>query len=168
MRFLRRMQAVEFSLRGHLWPIAMVVLACWIAANGGKLGASRLMDAHFDAKRFPVAAVDHLESDLERKNVPGPIVSPDSWGGYLIYRLYPRVRTVVDDRHDFYGDEFIKSYLKMVNAQPGWQDFLHQHAAQCVFAPSNSALASILTETSGWKAIYSDDVAVAFARTREP
>jgi hypothetical protein len=168
MRFLQRMQAVELSLRGHLWPIATVVLACWIAANGGKLGASTLMDAHFDPKRFPVAAVDHLESDLEKKNLPGPIVSPDSWGGYLIYRLYPQVRMVVDDRHDFYGDEFVKSYLKMVNAEPGWQDFLQQHAAQCVFAPRNSALASILAETSGWKAIYTDDVATVFVRTRAP
>jgi hypothetical protein len=168
MRFLQRMEAVEFSLRGHLWPIATVVLACWIAANGGKLGASTWMGAHFDAKRFPVAAVDYFESDLEKKNVTGPIVSPDSWGGYLIYRLYPRVRTVVDDRHDFYGDGFIKSYLKMVNAEPGWQDFLQQHAAQCVFAPRNSALASILAETSGWKVIYTDDVATVFVRTPPP
>src|SRR5580700_4067596 len=60
MRFLQRMQAVEFSLRGHLWPIAMVLLTCWIAAHGGKLGAKPLMDAHFDATRFPAAAVDYL------------------------------------------------------------------------------------------------------------
>jgi hypothetical protein len=162
--FLRRMESIELSLRGHLLPMAAVVLTCWIAAHNGKLGATPLMDAHFDAKRFPVAAVSYLE----KQNVQGPLVSPDSWGGYLIYRLYPRVRMVVDDRHDFYGEEFIKSYLKMLHVEPGWQDFLEQHQAQCVLVPRDSALANILLETGGWKPIYSDDVAAVFVRTPEP
>jgi hypothetical protein len=158
---LQRMEAVEFSLRGHLWPIAMVLLTCWIAAHGGKLGAKPLMDAHFDATRFPAAAVDYLA----KEDVQGPLVSPDDWGGYLIYRLYPRVRMVIDDRHDFYGEQFLKSYLKMVNAEPGWQDFLQQSRAHCVVVPKDSALANLLEETAGWKAIYSDEVATVFVRS---
>ncbi len=160
-QFLQRMEAVEFSLHGHLWPIAMVLFACWITAHGGMLGATPLMDAHFDAKRFPVAAVDYLT----KEDVQGPLVSPDDWGGYLIYRLYPRVRVVIDDRHDFYGEQFLKSYLKMVQAQPGWQDFLQQSRAHSVVVPKDSALANLLAETAGWKAIYSDDVATIFVRT---
>jgi hypothetical protein len=161
LRFLERMEVVEFSLRGHLWPIAMVVLAGWIAAHGGRLGAKPVMDAHFDAKRFPVLAVDYLKAH----EVQGSLVSPDDWGGYLIYRLYPRVRMVIDDRHDFYGEEFLKSYLKMVHVEPGWEDFLQQHRAHSVIVPRDSALATILAETGGWKAIYSDDVATVFVRT---
>jgi hypothetical protein len=164
MQFLRRMEAVETSLRGHVWPIAAIVLACWIAANGGKLGATRLMDAHFDGKRFPVAAVNYLE----KQNVQGPLVSRDDWGGYLIYRLYPRVRMVVDDRHDFYGEEFLKSYLKMVHVEPGWEDFLQQHPDHCVVVPKDSALANILAETAGWRPIYSDEVTAVFVRTPGP
>jgi hypothetical protein len=160
-QFLQRMERIEFSLRGHLWPIVMVVFTCWVAAHGGKLGAKPLMDAHFDAKRFPVAAVDYLT----KEDVKGPLVSPDDWGGYLIYRLYPRVRMVIDDRHDFYGEEFLKSYLKMMQAQPGWQDFLQQSRAHCVVVPKDSALANLLEETAGWKAIYSDEVATVFVRT---
>ncbi|MGC1964203.1 MAG: hypothetical protein WA676_15810 [Candidatus Sulfotelmatobacter sp.] len=160
-RFLQRMEAVEFNLRGHFWPIAMAVLTCWIAAHGGKLGADTLMGARFDAKRFPVAAVDYLT----REDVQGPLVSPDDWGGYLIYRLYPRVLTVIDDRHDFYGEEFLKSYLRMVNVQPGWEGFLRESRARCVVVPEDSALANLLQETAGWKPIYSDDVATVFVRT---
>ena len=158
---LQRMEAVEFSLRGHLWPIAMVLLTCWIAAHGGKLGAKPLMDAYFDATRFPAAAVDYLT----KEDVQGPLVSPDDWGGHLIYRLYPRVRMVIDDRHDFYGEQFLKSYLKMVNAEPGWQDFLQQSRAHCVVVLKDSALANLLEETAGWKAIYSDEVATVFVRS---
>ena len=95
------------------------------------------MDAHFDAKRFPVAAVDYLENE----DVQGPLLSPDYWGGYLIYRLYPRVRMVVlDDRHDFYGEEFLKSYLKMVHVEPGWEDFLSSTRLSCVLATEGFCL----------------------------
>jgi hypothetical protein len=118
------------------------------------------MDAHFDTKRFPVAAVNYLE----KQDAQGPLVSPDYWGGYLIYRLYPRVKVVVDDRHDFYGEEFLKSYLKMVHAEPGWENFLQQHQAHCVIVPKDSALANILAETPGWQPIYRDDVAAVFVR----
>jgi hypothetical protein len=159
--FFQRMQVTEFQLQGHLWPIATIVIACWVAAHAGKLGTTPLMDAQFSATRFPVAAVDYLE----QQHVPGAIVSTDYWGGYLIYRLYPRVRVVVDDRHDFYGAEFLKSYLKMVHVEPGWSDFLQQHPAQCVIVPKDSGLASILLETPSWKRVYGDDVAVAFVRS---
>jgi len=159
--FLHRMEAIELNLLGHLWPIAAVALTCWIAAHGGKLGTTQMMDAHFGEKRFPVAAVNFLE----KRNPVGPLLSTDYWGGYLIYRLYPRVRMVVDDRHDFYGEEFLKPYLKMVRVEPGWEDFLQQHPAQCVLVAKDSALANILLETPGWRTIYSDEVAVAFVRS---
>jgi hypothetical protein len=156
--FLHRMQAIDRGLRGHLWPIAAVALGCWITAHAGKLGATQLMTAHFDAKRFPVAAVNYLETH----NIPGPVLSPDSWGGYLIYRLYPQTKVVLDDRHDLYGEEFLKSYLKMMHIEPGWNNFLEQHQAGCILVPKDSALANILLETAGWKSIYHDDVAVMF------
>jgi hypothetical protein len=163
--FLKRMETIELSLRGHVWPIAAIVLTCWIAAHGGKLGATPLMDAHFDAKRFPVRAVDYLEKDyLDQHDSPGPLVGPDYWGVYLIYRLYPRVLMVIDDRHDFYGEEFLKSYLKMIHVEPGWEDFLEQHAAHSVVVPKASALANILAETPRWQPIYNDDAAVVFVR----
>jgi hypothetical protein len=159
--FLQRMQAVECSIRGHLWPIAAVVLACGIAANGGKLGSTQSMGTHFNDKRFPVKAVTYLQE----KDIPGPVLTPDDWGGYLIYRLYPGRRMVIDDRHDFYGEDFLKSYLKMVHVEPGWGGFIRDHDVRCIVVPKDSALGSILAETSGWRAVYHDEVAIVFVRT---
>jgi hypothetical protein len=158
--FSARMKAMELTLQGHLWPIAAIVFAGWIAAHGGNFGATRLMDAHFDPKRFPAAAVDYIQVH----NVHGPFLSPDAWGGYLIYRLYPREKVAIDDRHDFYGEKFLTSYLKMIHLEPGWDDFLNQYQPACVIVPKDSALANILAETAGWQPIYSDDVARAFVR----
>ena len=159
-RFLSKMKTIELSLRGHAWPVAAMVLTWLIAANGGGLGGTQLMEANFDSKRFPVEAVNYVE----KQAVEGPVLSPDNWGGYLIYRLYPRIKTVVDDRHDFYGEEFLKSYLTMIHVEPGWQDFLREHPSQWIVMPKNSALASILGVSAGWRTVYSDEVAVVFER----
>jgi hypothetical protein len=69
----------------------------------------------------------------------------------------------VDDRHDFYGEQFLKSYLKTMHVEPGWKDFLDQHPVRYVIIPKDSALANILAETPSWQSIYSDDVAIIFA-----
>jgi hypothetical protein len=158
--FFRRMTAVESGLRGHAWPILAIAATFWIAATGGRVGSSLLIDAHFSAKRMPVEAVDYLE----KGDVKGPVLSPDYWGGFLIYQLYPEARVVVDDRHDLYGEEFFKSYLRMVHVEPGWESFLREHETSCVLLPKESALASILIRDPGWNTIYVDDVAIAFVR----
>lgn len=160
--FLPRMVAIELSLQGHIWPIAAIAFTFWIAAHGGSLNSTPLMDAHFDAKRFPAAAVNYIE----KQNVQEPLLSPDAWGGYLIYRLYPRTKVVIDDRHDFYGEAFLKSYLKMVYLEPGWDEFLNQYQPGCVIVAKDSALANILADSAGWRQIYRDDVARAFVRDR--
>jgi hypothetical protein len=162
--FFGRMQAIDFSLRGHLWPLAAIMLTGWIALHGGNMGSRQLMHAQFSPKQFPVGAVDYLE----KHGSDGKIVSIDSWGGYLIYRLYPRARMVVDDRHDFYGEAFVKSYLKMVRVEPGWDEFLQQHPARYVLAPKKSALANILLETPAWHSTYNDEAAILFERSDQP
>jgi len=156
--FLQRMRAIDSGLRGHVWVIAAIAISAWIAFHGGKAGTSTLMNAHFDSTRFPVASVDYVE----RHNIRGPIFAPDFWGGYLIYRLYPQTKVVIDDRHDLYGEPFLKSYLKTIHVEPGWQDFIDQYPANILLIPKSSALANILLETPRWQPIYSDEVAVVF------
>jgi hypothetical protein len=122
------------------------------------LGSKRLMDAHFSEKRFPVEAVDYLE----KVDVPGPVLAPDSWGGYLVYRLYPKRKVVVDDRHDLYGERFLKEYLSFIHVEPDWGRFLQQHSVGCIVVPTDSAVATVLGATSGWKLAYSDSTAKVY------
>jgi hypothetical protein len=161
--FSLRMSAVELHLKPHLWAIVAGAVTFAIALNGGWLGSSSLMDAHFDAKRMPVQAVNYLEAH----DIHGPILAPDSWGGYFIYRLYPRARVVVDDRHDLYGAEFLKLYLRMMHVERGWDEFLREHPAKCVVLPRNAPLTTILAQNSEWRSIYADDVAIVFVKSSE-
>jgi hypothetical protein len=71
----------------------------------------------------------------------------------------------VDDRHDLYGEEFLKSYLKLVNVEPGWEDLLTNYNIHRVLLPTGSAPANILAETAEWKMIYEDQVGVIFVRS---
>ncbi len=160
---VRRMGVVDSSMRGHLWPAVATVATLIIALNGGRLGSTPLMDAHFDARRMPVDAV----SFLERNGVRGPVLAPDYWGGYLIYRLYPKNAVVIDDRHDFYGEPFLRSYLTMMHVEPGWDDFFKWRSSWLVL-PRSGALAAVLGTTPEWKPVYSDDAAIVFTRSHEP
>jgi hypothetical protein len=165
--FARRMTALESGLRGHLWAVAAAGLIFWIALHGGRVGPNQVMDAHFDGKRFPVAAVEFLERKTADE-ARGSVTVPDDWGGYVIYRLYPKTLVTIDDRHDLYGEEFLKLYMKMVHVEPGWDEFLRKYDAHCVLVPKGSALANILKLTPEWKTIYGDDVAVIFERGPGP
>jgi hypothetical protein len=158
--FIHRMTAVESRMRGHLWCLAAVLATLTICVNGGRLGSSQLIDAHFGAKRMPVDAVKYLEENP----IPGPVLSPDYWGGYLIYRLAPKTKVVIDDRHDLYGETFLRPYVTMIRGEAGWQAFLREHEAGCILLPRDAAITNLLVEDSEWKAIYVDDVAIAFVR----
>ena len=151
---------VDSTLRGHIWVIVAVVFVLFVDFNGGSFAGKVLANAHFDPSRMPVAAIDHLES----MRISSPVLTPDSWGGYLIYRLYPRSKIVLDDRHDLYGEQVLAAYLKTFRAQPGWDDFLRDHNIICVLMPRNAAISAMLSQAPGWKSMYSDDLTIMFVR----
>ena len=162
--FFARMNAMQSSLRGHVWAVFAILFTFAVAANAGRVRSTKLMDAHFDPRRMPVAAVNYLQQD----GLPGPVLSTDAWGGYLIYQLFPQERVIVDDRHDLYGEGFFKSYLKMIHGEKGWQEFLREHEAGCLMFPRNAAITSVLHESTDWKAVYEDEVAAIFVRSSKP
>ena len=159
-KFSKRMTSVDSTLRGHIWLIVAAIFVLIVDVNGGRFVGTALANAHFDPSRMPVAAVDHLET----MGISSPVLTPDYWGGYVIYRLYPRSKIVLDDRHDLYGEHFLASYLKMYRAQPGWDDFLHDHNVTCVLMPRNASISAMLSQTPGWKSVYSDDLAIMFVK----
>jgi hypothetical protein len=172
--FSDRMGAQEMQLRCHLWPIALAVFALAICLQGGWLGSRQLINAQFDPKKVPVAAVNYLQKE-SAGNQPivltnalpnnAPIFSTDAWGGYLIYRMYPERKVVVDDRHDLYGSGRIHQYMVLTQGQPGWQNVLDEWQIRATLLPTNSTLANLLRELpQDWRIAYEDKIAVVFER----
>lgn len=162
-RFFGQIGAMQDELRQHTWPLIAVLFTLAVATHAGRIGSAQPMDAHFDSRRMPIAAVNYIE----QHNLQAPVLSTDFWGGYLVYRLFPREQVVVDDRHDLYGAAFFKSYLNMYRGQDGWQEFLRVHPAGCLLFPRDAAITNLLLEDASWKRVYEDQVAVIFVRASE-
>ena len=108
----------------------------------------------FPAKRFPVAAAAHVATLPAEARV----LAPDFFGGYLIYRFDGARRVYIDGRSDFYGAAFLKQYLALMSAHPGWRDIVSSFHFTHALLPRDSPLAAAL-EQEGWVALYKDDVA---------
>jgi hypothetical protein len=165
-KFSDRMGAQETQLRGHLWPVVSVAFAFAICLQGGCLGSRQLIHAHFYPEKVPVAAVTFLQKEFQGKQSgTEPVFSTDAWGGYLIYRMYPERKVVVDDRHDLYGSGRIRRYLILTQAEPGWQSVLEQWKIRTALLPADSTLANLLRELPrDWRVAYEDKVAVVLER----
>jgi hypothetical protein len=151
----------EFQLHGHLWPVLSVIVALMICLNGGRVGSHHVIQKEFDATHLPAGAVDYLE----REGSADPVFGPDQWGGYLIYRLYPRQMVVIDDRHDLYGSDRFREYLILTQGEPGWKDVLEKWRIQTVVLPTGSTLANLLKQMPRqWESVYQDKAAVIMKR----
>jgi hypothetical protein len=157
--FSARMGAIEQRLTGHVLP-AVATLLLLSSLSGRGAFSQTAMSLNFDEKQMPVQAVEFMAEH----NIRGHFFSPDSWGGYLIYRLYPNVLMMVDDRHDFYGQAFLRDYLTVLHAGRGWRDLLDANQVNWVVVPLDSPLANALNDTGDWKMVHHDGTAIIFAR----
>jgi hypothetical protein len=162
--FSQRMERMEFGMVGHLWPAAVIALSLWVCLHNGHFGSDQILNARFDEKRFPVQAANVLAQQQIRE----PVFSLDYWGGYLIYRLYPQLKVVVDDRHDLYGEDFLKYYLGLVHVRPGWDAVLDRWQVNWILLPPNTSLAGALKEDTQWRVVHDDGVGILFHRASGP
>ncbi len=163
--FSQRMGTQEAELRGHLWPVAAVVFALAICLQGGWLGSRQLIQAQFDSRKMPSEAVTFLQRESAASQDIEPIFSTDAWGGYLIYRMYPERKVVVDDRHDLYGSDRIRQYLVLTQGEPGWRGILAKWQIRTVLLPAGSTLEGLLRELpEEWRVAYKDKIAVVMER----
>ena len=110
------------------------------------------------ASRYPLGALDWI-----RQNHPaGRMLSEYKWGGYFAFALrdYP---VFVDGRTDLFGDEILEQWLKVVRADPGWQDVLTRWNVNLVLIDPATPLANMLPLT-GWKLLYRDAYSLLYGR----
>jgi len=144
-----RLREIDRNVGGLLLS-PLVILLVLIAMRAPAFSK----DIGFSPSNFPVgaaAAVEKLPPDAR-------IVSPDGYGGYLIYRFNGARKVYFDGRSDFYGAAFMKQYLTLSRAQPGWPEIVKSFRFTHALLPENSALKSALLQ-AGWTTLYKDDVA---------
>lgn len=121
----------------------------------------------FDAPqddRLPVAAVDTLGAE----GLPGPLFNDYSWGGYLIWRLWPETRVFIDGRADdlyMSGGQF-RDYLNVIYVQADGDQVLERYGIQTVLYEKDTPLVRYLLADGNWQTTYDDGRVVKLERRR--
>jgi hypothetical protein len=140
-------------LRTSAWP-AMLVLT--LAA----LNAPLKWPTDFPSAMFPTTMV-HQHAGLIAS---GRLLTPDQWGDYIIFTLYPRQRVYVDGRSDFYGEKLGQEYLHLMQGAYDWRAILDRNGFTVALLPVDWPLASMLKLDPSWRVMQDDGKAILFER----
>lgn len=143
-----------FERIGHLHVasgLTVALMAVLFAA--GKPG----FEAQFNATLFPIQAVPALS-----KLVKTRVFTYDQWGDYLIYRFYPDARVFMDGRSDFYGHDFVDTYLQLMNADYRWESDLKRYAIETVVLKPDAPLAKVLKQSHEWTLLFDNGSVLVF------
>lgn len=152
-RIEKNIAALESPLRGAVWPILVSVgIAVFL---GGRYQVQKEAWTGFDARIFPVAAVDWLVKNPQSGNMFNDL----NWGGYLLYRLWPEQKVFVDSQTDFYGEAMVREYENALMARPGWDTTFSKYNIQWVILPHDAPLMELLSYDPDWDTLYSDPTA---------
>lgn len=148
-----RLRVLDSGVSG--WALVPVLLLALFALSRSPAIAGR---AGFPPSEFPVAA----SAAVSELPAGARILAPDKFGGYLIYRFSGARKVYFDGRSDFYGLAFMKDYINLMEARPGWQEQVASHGFTHALLPPNYTLVSALGQL-GWRTTYKDATAVLLA-----
>jgi hypothetical protein len=113
-----------------------------------------------EAQHFPTAAV----AFIDREHPPAPVLNHYNWGGYFIWKLYPRYRVFADGRADVYGDEFMVTFAASYYLTDDWTRLMKQWDIRTVALPPDTPLITALKSAPEWKQVYADSEAIILTR----
>lgn len=140
--------------------VVLVVVAVAVAARFGTV----IMDESIAERAyFPVDAVNYIQA----QNLSGPIFNSYNWGGYLIWRVYPRQRVFIDGRSDLYGltdDAIVRGYLEAYTGGENWRAPLDRYGVKVVLVEPGAPIVGKLAQDAAWRQVYEDKQAVIFRK----
>jgi hypothetical protein len=111
-------------------------------------------------KTFPVAASDFVATDLP----PGHLFNQYGWGGYLIYRLWPREKVYIYGDAAVMGDQFLYEYQSVNVLHADYAQVLDRRGVTWVVYPTGDPLEVVLQQSPDWRLVFQDKVASVLVR----
>ncbi|MDQ2807719.1 MAG: hypothetical protein M3Z04_12555 [Chloroflexota bacterium] len=142
--------------------IGTLALLLGVAALGGSVGPWPLLRAAWTEPPLPIRAV----ATLRAPDAPqGPMFNDMTWGGYLLYELYPQRRVFIDSQVDVYGATINHDYLTIATTAAGWDGLLdHYGIAWVIQRPTSPLVAALHARPDQWRETYRDSTAVILQR----
>jgi hypothetical protein len=130
------------------WLVAGVVVFLQFShLSGARADAGREASA-----RLPTGAADYVAA----QRIGGRMFNRYNDGGYLIYRLAPQARVVVDGRADVYGDQFLKDYMHVYDGGADWQARFERLAVDFAVLPLDAPIRQLLLAQGRFREVYRD------------
>lgn len=147
------LRRVEVKLKGYTWPIAtfFIFAVLLFFTPIGKIN-------RFDPNFFPVDAAEWIELHPQQGNM----FNAFDWGGYMIFRFWPKYRVFIDSQTDVYGEDFTRKYEAIISQNNDWKKYLDDYQISWVIIPSDWPLATYFSSTPPWHLVYSDNTASIF------
>ncbi|MBC7222790.1 MAG: hypothetical protein H5T59_00685 [Anaerolineae bacterium] len=136
------------------------VLGVLLVAAAGKAAYVATVTEEAVRGTYPVDALAFIRAERP----PREMFNPYQWGGFCIWALHPDYPVFVDGRTDLYDDPFLREYLQVAWAQPGWQAVLDRHNVRFALVEAGSLLDRWLEWEPGWEAAYRDSLAAVWVR----
>jgi hypothetical protein len=137
--------AVAFYQFSHLFDVQ---------ANTGRGGRTLLVKG----------AADYVAAH----RIGGRLFNQYGDGGYLIYRLAPHAKVVVDGRADMYGDAFLKDYLHVYQGGADWQAKFERLAVDLAVLPLDAPIRQLLLAHGRFREVYRDKHFSVLQRSASP
>jgi len=112
----------------------------------------------------PIGAVNYL---LENR-LPGQVFHTMSFGSYLAWAAQPEYPVFVDSRIELYPLEVWLDYIRVSNAETGWEETLAGYGVQTLLLSKleHMALITAAQSSADWEAVYEDETVKVFVQTR--
>ncbi len=156
-----RLTSVDRMAGGRGLPALAVVAMILILAKPQLFGGGSLVNTELPANRFPVAAVEFLRQTPDA--VHGEMFNDYVWGGYFILAM-PERKVFFHPNALVYGEEVVREFLQVNNAQRGWEDVLKKYRVGWTILPREHRLNRLLAQRADWKLVYADPVATIYGR----
>ena len=112
---------------------------------------------------LPAAAVEFID----KVEPTPPMYHVFNWGGYLMWRLYPKYKVFIDGRLDMYVSDIYNEWLDVVLAKENWKEILKKYKINFCFIsnePEWNRLNQALESDPQWILIYWDNKAGIFLK----
>jgi hypothetical protein len=148
------------ALRAATAAVLIMGIGLGVARAASTLPRGDLFEYSGGLWFYPRAACDVIE----KNNWSGRMYNEFDWGGYCIWRFYPRQQVFVDGRCEVYFDGAWENHQAVHYAQPDWADRLRIARVDTLLVKPESYLNQALTTSREWVRVYADPISQVYRR----
>ena len=139
--------------------LLLLIGVAYVLESTHFVNAQTLRKAESD--QYPRAAIAYMRTHA----LPSHVFASYSWGGYLLWNVFPRYRDYMDSRADtLFNNAILRDYLTMYAGKPGWQSVLQQRRVDLVLVERTAPLSQLLALDPSWKLLFHDRLSVLYER----